>query len=30
MNTTMQHIGFSHQQEICWYEAMLCGSDGRF
>jgi len=26
MNTTMQHIGFSHQQEICWYEAMLCGS----
>jgi len=26
MNTTMQHIGFSHQQEICWYESMLCGS----
>ena len=27
MNTTTQHISFSHQQEICWYEDMRCSLD---
>lgn len=28
MGTTMQHIVFSKQQVICWYERMLSSSDG--
>ena len=27
MNTTMQHIVYSQQQEICWYEDMRCSLD---
>jgi hypothetical protein len=27
MGTTMQHIVFSKQQVICWYEDMRCSLD---
>lgn len=27
MNTTIQHIVFSKQQETCWYEDMRCSLD---
>jgi hypothetical protein len=27
MNTTMQHIIVSQQQETCWYEDMRCSLD---
>jgi len=27
MRTTMRHIVFSKQQEICWYQVMPCSSD---
>lgn len=27
MNTTIQYIVYSQQQEICWHESMLCSSD---
>jgi len=30
MKTTMRHIVFSKQQEICWYEIMPCSSVGDF
>lgn len=27
MRTTMRHMVYSKQQEICWFEAMPCSSE---